>query len=453
MTDQKTLAASPEFAKFREDVLANNGSLASYVAKVPNAEQTMAAAKEALVSSLPDLVAQYHNLVQPDDDARYQGFVTANMSFAKFLQHVTGISPGEVCNDKSKFHARRTMSANTSAFAELAPVLRMLGIDTARDNVAKFYDSTRPNTGNANTNLRYFLPEVFMAPIEQGLLVDAVWRNLVSTSTSSSMPQYTIPEIQAPFAVMAETGEASSLRETNWSFSTRTGKNRKYGVKISLTDEVVRYVSMDFLGRALAQVGSNVNAALNVTAVNTLVNGDEAGSATAASLVGVETIYNAGSATTTGIQYQDLVTLFAEASKHNLFYDTVVCDTEAYKRLMEIADVRGYSGETKRLVLNAINIPNINSLSLLIHPAVAEGDLLFVDTRKALVHVSENTGVTTESDRIIEKEVNEFYVRMRFSFYREFKEAAVVLRPSVEYAPSQTNWGANAALTQGFLSR
>lgn len=427
----------------RESLSANAGKVSAALLKAPalttdngNPQKSLAEAyKEALRFNFRTYASDYEALTKPSAQSLALGAEAVyrpDMTFAQYMQHAVGIAPGE---------GKASLSA-------LKPLYTALGINTAvasmdeLANSAKLASSGQYNTGVADENLRFLVLESFTQAIRTGISTQAIWNRLISRTITVPNNMVNVPIIKAPYAVMQKMGEKVSVGEGNWDYSIKKLTTDKYGFAVSLTDEIRQYIAFDLLADTMAELGRATDASMNVQAIFTLINGDTSQTPAPAVSVGV--------ATTGTLVYTDLLRLTAEAAKHALEFSVVLCNTDEYIRLTQLPEVRGYSGETKQLVLNQANIPSLNSMTIVSDPNIPAGKYLMVDPRKALVRVNENTGLSVETERVSAKELNVYYARTRGTWYREITQAAVLLDTTLAYQASQTNWGANALLTQDF---
>ena len=422
----------------------HNGSLYEGLEKaekleILNERETLAAAfKESLKANFGGFVEQYKKITNPKaSGVSLDANITfrPDMSFPKFIQHATGLAPGE----------------GKEALSALRPLFNALNINTSVATMqdlatqARLASSGTFNSNVADDNLRFLVMESFTQAIRTGISTQALWNRLIARTITVPNNMVNVPVIQAPYARMQEMGEAVDVGEGSWKYTIKNLLTKKYGFRVSLTDEIIAYIAFDLLAETMAELGRATDVSMNVQAIQTLLNGDGSNDPSPAVTVGV--------ATTNTLAYTDLLRLVAEAGKHGLAYDMVMCNTDEYIRLTQLPEVRGYSGETKQLSLNLVNIPTLNNMTIMADPNIPEKKYLMVDTRRALVRVNENTGLTVEQERVAAKETSVYYVRNRGTWYREITEAAVLLDLTTAYAPTQTNWGANALLTQGYDSK
>lgn len=166
---------------------------------------------------------------------------------------------------------------------------------------------TLDNLVSLSGDVRYLAPEIVRQFIVEGLESNANHLDLVNSSQNVGSLTVTSPWIQYHETRPQDIGEAETIPVSRVTWDSKTIQLKKSAVAIEVTDEVILSTPLNILGEYLSEVGIELAIKLFRAGVSTLINGDQAGGADNASIVGVGT---AGS-----LAFGDFVRVWTRASR------------------------------------------------------------------------------------------------------------------------------------------
>ncbi len=273
------------------------------------------------------------------------------------------------------------------------------------DCVEKFFQSS---------NSAALFPEYVSRAVRQGMERADILPNLVATVTDIEGMDYrsvvSVPSDDDK--TLKIVGEGAAIPGTKIKTRENLVKLHKRGRMLVASYEALRFQRLDLFTVTLSQIGAYIARAQLRDAIGVLINGD--GNNNAASNVSV-----AASGTLT---YADLVKLWANLSPYEL--NTILAPTQEMQAILgmtQMQDPRAgldFQGTGKMVTpLGA---------ALLHAPEMTAGTIIGLDKNCALEMVQAG-GVTTDYDRLIDRQLERAAITCTAGFAKIFTEAAKTL--------------------------
>jgi hypothetical protein len=272
------------------------------------------------------------------------------------------------------------------------------------DRIEKFFQS-----GDSAA----LFPEYVSRAVRQGLEQEDILPQLVAATTEiDSMDYRTIESVPTQDdKTLKPVAEGAEIPQTCVRTKDHLVRLHKRGRMLSASYEALRFQRLDLFTVTLRQIGAYIARSLVGDAVDVLLHGDD-GTDPAAS------VQAAGAAPV----YSDLVNLWGEFAPYRL--NAMLASTPAMKDLLSIAEFKdaqaglNFQGTGKMITpLGA---------SLLHVPEMASGSVIGIDRTCALEMVQAG-GVATDSDRLIDRQLERTSVTLIAGFAKLFGDAVKVL--------------------------
>lgn len=323
-----------------------------------------------------------------------KGIIGQELSLGQFFKDKYGIACDEHGNLSRDFY-------------------RLLEVDPGSSSVYSLQSMSDFNEG-----YRWLVPEIFRSTIRTGLRRNPIYPELIAQEISITQPKYTMPSINMSDAMPYKLNEAQSIPVGALSFNQKDIKLRKVGIGLSLTDEVVKYSSLDVLTVFLQDVGVKLAVASDNDAINTLWNGDQADGSDAITSVGV-----ASSGT---LAYADLLKAWFRMGRIGRTPSTMIASEAMAIAIMSMPEFKGFAGGTTLQNIN-VRTPIPQTQNLFIHGAITDQDaIMFVDKSSALLKLNVG-GLEVESERIASKQMGATYVTITTGYGTLFRDARLLL--------------------------
>jgi len=323
---------------------------------------------------------------------------------------------GEFVKEKWGFSHNDQGCANSSFFDAL-------GIDPSRHSVESLFTMPEFNEG-----YRWLVPEVIREAIRTGLRRNPIYPNLIAAEENITQLQVTMPTINMSDAMPKKIGEAESIPMGNVSFGQKQVNISKVAIGMTMTDEVMKFASLNVMSIFLQDMGVKLNQALDTEAIDTLINGDQAGGGDAVAVVGVTA---AGTLT-----YRDILRVWIRMSRLGRLPAGFLANENAAMDYLELAEFKALAGIATLQKLE-ISTALPTSQKIWVHGAmVSDNQALFIDKSAALIKLNA-APLTLETERIANRQISGTYASLMTGFATMFRDARVVLDKSLPYAANQ----------------
>jgi hypothetical protein len=265
---------------------------------------------------------------------------------------------------------------------------------------------------------RWLVPEIFRDAIRKGLRTSPFYNRLVALNETVAQPQVNMPSLDLSDAEPAETGEAETISKGSISYDNKVVTIAKQAIGIEITDEALRYSSLNLVTIFIQDMGIKLGQKLNNAAIDVLINGDQADASEAAAVVGVEN-------TVTGLLYSDILRAWIRASRLGRLYSSIVAGEEVANKILNLNEFKDKQAGTPQqgIVVNEL-LPSQSQL--FVSAQVPANQLILLDPRFALAQLT-SAPLSVEGDRIVNKQINGSYASITTGFANIFRDARVLL--------------------------
>lgn len=300
-----------------------------------------------------------------------------------------------------------------------------LGINPKVDSISNIFSTDDTN------DLRWLIPELFRDTMRLGLRRNSMWPELTAAEQNISQLKVKMPQIQKSDADPRYVGQAETISTGTLSFDEKEVEIRKIGRGIKLPYEVLDYVSLDVVSIFFEDMGNQLGLALDVWAIDTLINGEQASGSEAASVVGVGT-----AATKT---YRDLLRIWIRMSRLGRNPSTIIGGEEAALDTLDLAEFKTTSfggtapaGVPSSSALN-LKTPIPNRSNYFIHGNVPTDQEIIVDTKSALVKFNSKP-LMVESEKIVSNQTEAWYASLTTGFAKLFTDSSIIMDKSLAFS-------------------
>lgn len=266
------------------------------------------------------------------------------------------------------------------------------------DRVEKFFNSTSSAA---------LFPEYIARSVAQGMESRSKVTDLVATVTKIDAMDYrTISADDDEDAIeLKPVVEGAQMPQTTLKMGTSLVKLRKRGRVIASSYEVLRFQKLDLFTVALRQIGAYIAAAQMNDAIDTLVNGDGT---------------KAGITFTAGTpNYSDFIAAWARLAPYQL--NTVVAGTAAMEKLLQITEFKDPQAGMNFQGTGALITP---LGAKLIHVPGMEANKIITMDKSCALEMVQAGEVSTEYDKLIDRQMERAAVSVVAGFARIFEKAA-----------------------------
>jgi hypothetical protein len=298
-----------------------------------------------------------------------------------------------------------------------------IGVDPSMHTLESLYSMPDFDEG-----YRWLIPEVIREAVRLGLRKSPIYPNLIAAEENVSQPKVQMPSINMSDAMPKKIGEAESIPVGVTSFNSKDVKLSKFATGVEVTDEVQQYVSLNLLSLYLQDAGVKLGIALDSTAIDVLINGDQADASGAAAVI--------GAITANTITYRDLLRAWIRLGGLGKTPSCMLSHEEAALDILDLSEFKGFAGQTKSAIIN-LQTPVPQSQSYYIHGAFPTGKkVMLVDKTSALIKLNAG-GLRVESDRIVQKQISGTYVTLTTGFANLFRDARLLINYGIAYAGNE----------------
>lgn len=298
----------------------------------------------------------------------------------------------------------------------LDQLLHELGFDTNVDSISAI--TTLPDM-----DTRWIVPEIIRKAIRTGIRNAPIWPGITSSEVSVSQRSVTMPYINMSDATPKYVGEAETISMGSVSYGEKQVKIRKMGRGIKISYEVLQYVSIDVVTIFFQDFGVKLGQAMDVLAIDTLINGDQADGSASAPVIGVETPGT--------VVYRDFLKPWVRGARMGRNFSTIIGGEKAAIDTLDLPEFKDRKSGTTDATLN-MKTPVPNSADYYVHGNVPEDQQILLDKRYALVKLNA-IPLNIESEKIVSNQTIEFFATITTGFAKVFLDAAFILDQSLDF--------------------
>jgi len=157
---------------------------------------------------------------------------------------------------------------------------KSIGVDPAFDTIQNIF--TAPDK-----DVRWLVPEIIRDSLRLGYRNSPIWPKITAMEEQTNGLQQILPHLNMSSAVPRRVGEGETIPLGDLSYGSKNFRIYKYGRGIKITDEVIRYVSLNVLSVYLNDFGLRMGQGVDNMAIRTILQGENSNTFEAAPVVGV----------------------------------------------------------------------------------------------------------------------------------------------------------------------
>lgn len=300
-----------------------------------------------------------------------------------------------------------------------------LGIDPSYDSVYNI------STLDDVDDIRWIVPEVYREAIRLGLNKTPIYSSLIAGELNVSQLKTIMPYINEADAAPRRVGEGETIGLGSLSYGSKEVEIFKVGRGIKITDELRQYAAIDVVSIFLQDFGKKLGRALDVLAIDTIINGNEAGGTESASVVGVA---SAGTKT-----YKDMLKIWIRMARLGRTPNVIIGGEDAALDTLDLSEFK----TNPQGGANPAGVPTANNISLktpvprnssyFIHGNVPANQEIIMDPAASLLKLNAQP-LKVESERIVSNQTEAFYTTLTTGFAKLFRDGSIIMDDSITFA-------------------
>ena len=296
-------------------------------------------------------------------------------------------------------------------------LLTSLGIDPSTDSVQNLL--TVPDF-----DVRWIIPEVFRAAVNLGYRAAPIYPNIIAAEEQMKGLTQVMPSINMSDAAPRYVGEGETIPLGAISYGSKQFKIFKIGRGIKLTDEVVSYSSLNLLSIFLKDFGVKLGHAVDVLAIDTLINGEQVDGSESAPVI--------GTATGTSLVYKDLLKIWIRMGRIGRTPNTLLGGEDMALDTLDLAEFKTpVFGQPRETLVFHSPIPQKSNFY--VHGNIPDDQELIIDPTGGVIKFN-GWPLKVESERIVSNQTEAFYVSLQTGFAKLFRDSVIVVDKSVTFA-------------------
>lgn len=270
--------------------------------------------------------------------------------------------------------------------------------------------------------LRWIIPEIFREALRLGLRKNPIYPSIISGEQSVKQVSITMPAINMADAKPMKVGVAETIKVGEISFDQKTVKIHKIGRGIKVPYEVIQYVSLNLVGLFMQDFGVKLGMGIDTLLIDTILNGDQAGGADSAPVLGITTANT--------LVYRDLLKIWVRGARLGKNYSTMITGENAAMDILDLFINTRLFGSQRATFTMKTPIPQ-NS-DIYVHGNVPANQAIILDTSNAIIKLNAQP-LLVESDKIISNQTQETFATITTGFATIFKDSRLILDTSLAF--------------------
>ena len=295
-----------------------------------------------------------------------------------------------------------------------------------------------------NEGYRWLVPEIIREAVRLGLRKNPIYSELIAAEETVAQKKITMPQINMSDALPVILNEAETIPVGSVSFGEKDVRINKIGTGLKITDEVMKYVSLNILALYLQDAGVKLGLGLDAMLIDVLINGETDDNAHSAAVIGVDT--------TGSIVYKDLLRAWLRMGRLGRTPTAMLSNEGPALDILLLDEFKGWSDKSNQVHKTiSVKTPIPQSQSYLIHGSMpATNQLMLVDSQSSVIKLNA-TGLMVESDRIAERQISGTYMTITTGFATLFRDGRLIIDHSLAYSsngfPTWMDVGAEENIT------
>lgn len=286
--------------------------------------------------------------------------------------------------------------------------------------------SFAPITSEAAGGQRFVSPEVFLDPVNRGVVQSTFYPDLVVREETVPQPQVIIPKMDLSDAKLMDSAEAATIEEGSVSYSTKTVTLTKKAKAIKQTYESLQYSSLSMLQLFMEDIGRILGHSLNGMAVEAITNGDQADLTENAAVIGVES-------TTNGITWFDIARVAIQFGLIGRTGIQAIGNATSSLNYLNLPEVKNKQFPGAPLLATMMKSPLTMPEQLYVSTKVGTNKLVIQDPSASLVQLT-SMPLLVETEKIIMKQLQGTAISITTGFAKLQRNASIVIDGSILFS-------------------
>lgn len=271
--------------------------------------------------------------------------------------------------------------------------------------------------------LRGIFNELVRRAIVQGIKLSPIYPRIVAEQqASANAPTVYIPTIDTTQNAAEAVGEAVQFPMAVAVFSSRSVNMRKYGLALRITDEAIRYSTMNILQLVLTTQGQKLGMIFDAAAMYVSLNGDQVDNSMTPAIIGVAD-------TGDGFTYADWVHICLHMAAVGMIPNVIIAGFTESENLLNIEEFKEpiyRIGDRTFIQVTLQNLMVQKSVEILTKSNFPANTIQILDSSNSLIQCN-GRPLLTEQDRNILNETNLAKFSQEICFANALREARVTV--------------------------
>ena len=300
---------------------------------------------------------------------------------------------------------------------EFNEYLKSMDINPGVETVSNILNS------NDVVDVRWIVPEIFRSALRKGYRNAPIYPNIIRAEEQLTSPSVIIPHLNMSDATPRKVAEGETIPLGSVSFGSRKYSMFKVGRGISITDEIKRYSSINFLSIYLQDFGVLLGHVTDYLAIECLINGEQKDGSESAPVIGVKTPGQ--------VAYRDLLKIAVRSGRLGRNLTTMIGGEDMAIDILDLPEFSKRESGTTRANLN-IKSPIPQNLDFFVHGVVDSDQVIMLDKSASLLKLN-GMPLKVESERIVSNQTEAFYASLETGFAKMYRDGSIILDKSVDF--------------------
>jgi len=275
-------------------------------------------------------------------------------------------------------------------------------------------------------DVRWVVPEIIRTALLLGYRKAPIWPNIIAAEENTTGLSQILPWINMSDAAPRKVAEAETIPVGTISYGQKKFGIYKIGRGIKIPYEVLQYVSLDVISIFLRDFGVKLGHAMDVLAIDCLINGEQADGSESAPVIGTAT----GDPSTKA--YKDFLKIWIRLSRMGRLPNTIIGGEDAALATLDLTEFKtpvvGVPAET--LIMKT---PIPQSTNYYIHGNIPTNQEIILDPSNALIKFNAQP-LLVESERIVSNQTEAFYASLTTGFAKIFRDSTIIMDSSKAFS-------------------
>jgi hypothetical protein len=300
---------------------------------------------------------------------------------------------------------------------EMDSFLYELGINPNSDTISNLY-------AMPDSDVRWLVPEIIRQALELGYRAAPIWPSIVAAEETTAGLEQMMPHLNMSDAAPRRVGVGETIPLGSLSYGSKKFRIYKVGRGIKIPYEVMEYSSLNVVSLFLKDFGIKMGHALDVLAIDTVINGEQVDGSESAPVVGVTTANTK--------VYADLLRPWIRMSRMGRLPNTIISGEAAALDTLDMDEFKKVSAGTQLANLN-LKTPLPTNTNYFVHGNVPTNQEIILDPSSCLIKFNAKP-LLVESEKIVSNQTEAFYASMTTGFAKAFRDSALILDKSLAFS-------------------